>query len=68
MQVDSSNISDVDYDAEQQELRVTFKNGAVYRYSGVPRTVFDQIRTAPSPGKAFYALVREGGYPYERVE
>jgi hypothetical protein len=62
----SSNLDQVDYDAEAKELTVTFKDGAAYLYRGVPATVFDSFQRAASPGSFFYSQVRSR-YPYEEV-
>lgn len=57
--VRSSNIASVGYDDEASELYVTFASGAVYAYEGVAPGVAEAIREAPSPGKFFYANVRD---------
>lgn len=52
-------ISWTEYDEQEQELDVTFKNGAVYTYSKVPKEVYEQFLKAPSQGKFFNANIKE---------
>lgn len=47
-------------------LDLTFHNGAVYRYFGVPRLVFDQLIAAKSKGVCFNRTVRNR-FPYRRL-
>ena len=65
----SSNLSNVGYDIEKEELVVVFQNGRSYLYRGVPSDVYLAIITDPeSHGKAFNVLVKKAGYEYEEVE
>jgi hypothetical protein len=64
----SSDIAAAAYDADRTLLTITFrKQDRTYRYSGVPRDVWDAFLLASSPGKFFNAKLR-GTYPFERVE
>ncbi|WP_222697813.1 KTSC domain-containing protein [Rhodococcoides corynebacterioides] len=47
----SQIILSVGYDTEMEILEVEFRNRWVYRYSEVPRTIFDELLAAPSHGK-----------------
>ncbi len=60
----SSNISRFGYG--EGVLTVEFKNGNTYQYFDVPESVFEQMKTAPSPG-GFLAQVIKGTYRYARV-
>lgn len=51
MEIQSSNISEADYDGK--DLIITFKKGGVYRYLGVPQSVFNAFISADSQGKYF---------------
>ena len=58
----SSNVSSVGYDAEKQEMYVTWIRGKTSIYSGVPEAVALDTANAPSVGsmlnsevKPFYA-------------
>jgi hypothetical protein len=58
----SSVIRRIAHDEEHNELCIWFRNSGKYIYEGVPRVVYDALRTAPSPGACFNALVK-GRYP-----
>lgn len=57
---------EVDTVDEFGDLDITFKNGDVYRYSKVPKSVFNQIRSAPSVGR-YYNQNIKGLYPIKRI-
>ena len=46
----SSNVSEIGYDDETQELLVTWKNGRKSAYAGVPEGLADQVSRAGSVG------------------
>ena len=48
----SSNVSTIGYDAETQEMYVSWTKGKRSIYSGVPESVAEEIATAPSVGQA----------------
>lgn len=48
----SSVATEVSYDSETQELSVTWKNGRVSIYEGVPESVARDLANAPSAGQA----------------
>jgi hypothetical protein len=64
--VSSSTLEAVGFDEETQTLGVTFRNGTEYRYSNVPISIFESIRSAASPGRAFDESVRKAGFPFFR--
>jgi hypothetical protein len=45
-------------------LDVEFLNGSLYRYDHVPASVYLAILGAPSPGAAFAACLKAGGYSF----
>jgi hypothetical protein len=47
--VNSSNISSVAHEGDK--MRVTFKHGGTYEYSGVDKDMFNDLLAAPSIGK-----------------
>jgi|21_taG_2_1085346.scaffolds.fasta_scaffold14282_2 lysyl-tRNA synthetase class 2 len=55
----SSNIASAEYDANKSVLTIEFKNGGMYLYSGVPKTVFDGLIQAPSAGRYFASRIRD---------
>jgi len=73
--VDSSNIESLEYNTETLSLIVTFKGGSMYKYSGVPEKVYNQIVNAEltdkngdrSVGGTFHKLIKTKPYPYERL-
>jgi hypothetical protein len=65
MRVDSTSIASIGY--ERDVLEVQFRNGAVYRYHGVPRAVFARLLAAESKGRFFNRRIRDA-FRCERVE
>jgi len=64
--VSSSNLREVGYSKETQTLEVRFHNGNVYRYSGVPETIFMGLLVAPSKGSYLHLNVKNI-YPYTKI-
>ena len=62
----SSNVASVGYDPEQQHLEVEFKNGGVYRYTGVPPEAHVALLGADSIGQHLHRHVK-GVYDVEKV-
>ncbi|WP_395094270.1 KTSC domain-containing protein [Armatimonas sp.] len=48
--VDSSMLDAVGYDEKTQELEAVFTSGKVYRYSGVPKEVYEELLASDSKG------------------
>ena len=67
VQVSSSQIREVAYDAESEKLQIRFTNGSLYEYSGVPKDVYDSLVGAESVGRYFGQAVK-WAYPYQRIE
>ncbi len=53
----SSWISDVQYDTETEYMLVTI-NGKEHECKGVPESVYDEFKRAPSKGKYFNANIK----------
>ena len=66
IQVSSSNILAVGYDADNEIVHVQFLQGAEYVYKGVPQHEFDGLLNAPSVG-SYLNRNYKNFYPYERV-
>jgi hypothetical protein len=66
MEVDSTAIREIDYDAEGEKLFVRFASGEHYVYSGVPDAVWRAFEAADSKGRFFQAEIR-GRYPFQRL-
>lgn len=49
----SSNLVGYEYDAERQELKITFHSGRTYTYGSVPQDIAEGLGQADSPGRYF---------------
>jgi hypothetical protein len=58
----SSNVQSAGYDDDSKTLEVTFKNGAKYSYSGVPRVMYEGIFKSDSPGGFVQRWIVRGKY------
>ena len=67
MDVDSTAISEIDYDAERAKLLVRFTSGERYVYVGVPGEVHRSFVDADSKGRFFQSQIR-GRYPFNRLD
>ena len=59
MHVQSTAISDIDYDDRHGKLLVRFNDGDTYVYVGVPGEVHRCFVEAPSKGRYFSEAIRE---------
>ena len=66
IQVSSSNILAVGYNAEDKIVHVKFLNGTEYIYKGVLQPEFDGLLNAPSVGSYLHRNYKNI-YPYERI-
>lgn len=66
IQVTSSNIDKVGYDAENKIVHVQFLNGSTYIYKGVPDFEYENLKNAPSVG-SYLNRNYKNVYPYERI-
>ena len=67
MEVDSTAISEIDYDAERTKLLVRFQSGERYVYVGVPAEVCRSFVEADSKGRFFQLKIRDR-YPFNRLD
>ncbi|ACG76461.1 conserved hypothetical protein [Phenylobacterium zucineum HLK1] len=67
MDVESTAIQEIDYDADRSKLLVRFQSGERYVYVGVPGEVHRSFLDAPSKGRFFQAEIRDR-YPYNRLD
>jgi hypothetical protein len=64
---ESSNVEEIGYDADAEEVWVRFRNGGrLYKYSNVPPVVWDEFRVASSKG-TFVNRVLKPSYPDTRM-
>jgi hypothetical protein len=66
VRVDSSMLHAVGYDAETEELEAVFASGQIWRYTGVPRRVYEELLAASSKGQYMNANVIDV-YPEYRL-
>lgn len=64
--VSSSNLAEVGYDNATSTLEVCYRSGRTYQYFDVPEGVYDDLRTAGSPGGYLNREIK-GKYRYARV-
>lgn len=67
MEITSTAIREIDYDAERAKLLVRFASGERYVYVGVPGEVHRSFLEASSKGRFFQAEIRDR-YPYNRLD
>jgi len=67
MQVESTAIREIDYDAERAKLLVRFESGERYVYVGVPGEVHRSFVEADSKGRFFQSQIRDR-YPFNRLD
>ena len=67
MHVDSTAISEIDYDPERAKLLVRFVSGERYVYVGVPGEVHRSFVEADSKGRFFQSQIRDR-YPFNRLD
>ena len=64
--VESSNADSVGYDSKKKELFVMFRGGAVYKYSKVPKVIFEGLKETESFGRYLNNRVK-GAYSFVKV-
>ena len=67
MDVESTAIREIDYDADREKLFVRFVSGERYVYVGVPGEVCRSFEDAESKGRFFQAEIRDR-YPFNRLD
>ncbi len=66
IQVESSNVRSIGYDAQSMTLEVEFVNGNIYQYFDVPEALYQAFMAAESRGQ-FLNLNVKGSYRYARL-
>lgn len=67
IQVVSSNIRSVGYEADMEILEVEFTSGNVYQYFDVPESEYEGLMNAASKGKYFNRNIKDN-YRYRQVK
>lgn len=62
----SSNVSEVGWDDDSQEIVVTFTNGSVYAYAGADEGLALELSKAPSVGQMLNSEIK-GQYAFRKV-
>lgn len=65
--VSSSNLASVGYDPGTQSLEVEFLHDGIYRYLGVPSSVYHVLMAADFHGTYFDRYVKKAGYSYQKI-
>ena len=65
--VNSEAIRSIGYHHKTRTLEVQFRSGDTYRYSKVPKPIYDAFVAAESKGRFFQEQVR-GRYDYWKVD
>ncbi|MEA2688773.1 MAG: hypothetical protein QOD51_1380 [Candidatus Eremiobacteraeota bacterium] len=65
--VTSESIVWLDYDPNASTLEIEFTSGGVYRYFGVPRATFQELRAAESMGRFVNDVIKKL-HRFERVK
>ena len=56
--VESATLVAIGYDDAREILQLEFRSRAVYRYFGVPGSVYEALVAAPSKGRYFNGAIR----------
>lgn len=64
--VQSSNLSSIGYDEENQLLEIEFNHGRVYEYFDVPNDVYEELMNASSHGRYFISEIKDS-YDYNKI-
>ena len=65
--VESTTLRSAGHDPSSAILELQFRNGAVYQYSFVPPSVYQDLLAACSKGGYFNQNIR-GRFPYHRIQ
>lgn len=64
--VSSSNIAAVEYNENEQILKVRFHKGGTYAYYNVPKNIYLELMAAPSKG-IYHKNHIKYSFPYRRI-
>jgi hypothetical protein len=64
--VESTTLATIVYDEARRLLELEFRSRALYRYFGVPVTVYRALLDAPSKGRYFNQAIR-GRFRYRLI-
>lgn len=64
----STNVRAGQYWPAEKRLIITFASGGSYEYEDVPANLWDLLKDAPSAGAMFQDRIRNGPFPFRRLE
>jgi lysyl-tRNA synthetase class 2 len=67
IEVESTTLARIAYDAQEQLLDLQFRDRAIYRYFEVPAIVHAELMTARSKGEYFNRAIR-GHFRHDRLK
>jgi len=67
IEINSTNLTSASYNTENEDLLVTFKNGAIYEYNKVPWSKYTKLRLAESQGKYINEHIAKA-HTYKKVK
>lgn len=53
----SKKIADIDYDTENEVLKIKFNDGITRRYYGVPQKIYEDLKNASDQNKYFHKTI-----------
>ncbi|MEC7987762.1 MAG: KTSC domain-containing protein [Myxococcota bacterium] len=56
--LNSTNLSEVLYHPSTRTMELYFHSGHIYRYIGIPASIFQDLISAPSAGKFYNQHIR----------
>ena len=69
IEVRSSQISGIGYDALSKKMQIQFKTGSIYEYSNVDKKTFENFLNSESKGKFFASEIKNDvdKYLFEKI-
>ena len=64
--VESTTLAAIGYDEGREILQLEFRSHSVYRYFGVPGSVYEALVAASSKGRYFNGTIR-GHFPHSLI-
>ena len=65
--VGSSNLKEIGYDPNTQDLYIRFQNSNLFKYENVPQHIWDDFFVADSMGTYFHVMIK-GAFISSRVK
>lgn len=58
VRLESTALRSAEYDEDEQRLEIAFASGGSYVFENVPRSVFEGLRDAHSPGQYYHQNIK----------